>query len=186
MKDIVVYLNKVDQVDDDELLELVEMEVREMLDKYGFDGDNTPIVRGSALAVLEDRDADSIGQASIVELLKTVDEHVQDPVRDTEKPFIMPVEDVFSISGRGTVATGCIEQGVLKPGEEVEIVGIQAKPTKTTCTAVEMFKKELPEGVAGMNVGLLLRGLKREDVTRGQVSYVLWYFFIVLVLSIVL
>jgi elongation factor Tu len=164
---IVVYLNKVDMVDDPELLELVELEVRELLSKYQFPGDDIPIVKGSALAALEGRD-DPLGKNSILELMKAVDGYVPQPVREKDKPFLMPVEDVFSISGRGTVVTGRIERGVIKVGEEVEIVGIRPT-TKTVCTGVEMFRKLLDAGEPGDNVGLLLRGTKRDDVERGQV-----------------
>jgi elongation factor Tu len=164
---IVVYLNKVDMVDDPELLELVELEVRELLSKYQFPGDDIPIVKGSALAALEGRD-DPLGKNSILELMKAVDGYVPQPVREKDKPFLMPVEDVFSISGRGTVVTGRIERGVIKVGEEVEIVGIRPT-TKTVCTGVEMFRKLLDQGEPGDNVGLLLRGTKRDDVERGQV-----------------
>jgi elongation factor Tu len=164
---IVVYLNKVDMVDDEELLELVELEVRELLTKYGFPGDDIPIVKGSALAALEGRD-EALGRAKILELMAAVDRYIPQPARATDRPFLMPIEDVFSISGRGTVVTGRVERGVIKVGEEVEIVGI--KPTvKTTCTGVEMFRKLLDQGQAGDNVGVLLRGTKREDVERGQV-----------------
>ena len=164
---IVVYLNKVDQVDDAELLELVEMEVRELLSVYEFPGDDIPIVSGSALKALEG-DESEIGSQSIVKLMEAVDSYIPEPERDTAKPFLLPIEDVFSISGRGTVVTGRIERGIVKPGEEVEIVGIR-ETTKTICTGVEMFRKLLDEGVAGDNVGILLRGTKREDVERGQV-----------------
>ena len=163
---IVVYLNKVDQVDDEELLDLVEMEVRELLSDYEFPGDDIPIVKGSALAVIENGDA-KIGKDSIVELMKQVDEYIPTPARDIDKPFLMPVEDVFSISGRGTVVTGRVERGIVKVGEEVDIIGIKEKQT-TTVTGVEMFRKLLDQGQAGDNVGLLLRGVKREDVERGQ------------------
>ncbi|HCR85513.1 MAG TPA: elongation factor Tu, partial [Alphaproteobacteria bacterium] len=164
---LVVYMNKVDQVDDKELLDLVEMEVRELLTSYGFPGDQIPIVKGSALAALEGRDKE-IGEDSIRQLLKEVDAYIPQPARVLDKSFLMPVEDVFSIEGRGTVVTGRIEQGVVKVGEEIEIVGF--KPTtKTTCTGVEMFRKLLDQGEAGDNVGILLRGTKREDVERGQV-----------------
>ncbi|MDX1950434.1 MAG: elongation factor Tu [Rickettsiales bacterium] len=164
---IVVYMNKVDQVDDKELLDLVEMEIRELLSSYGFPGDQIPIVKGSALAALEGRDAE-IGENSILELMKQVDAYIPQPTRVLDKPFLMPVEDVFSIEGRGTVVTGRVEQGVIKVGEEIEIVGF--KPTiKTTCTGVEMFRKLLDQGEAGDNVGVLLRGTKREEVERGQV-----------------
>ncbi|WP_156841637.1 elongation factor Tu [Novosphingobium aquimarinum] len=164
---LVVYMNKVDQVDDEELLELVELEVRELLSSYDFDGDNIPIVKGSALAALEGRD-DEIGKNSIIELMKAVDEFIPQPPRPTDKPFLMPVEDVFSISGRGTVVTGRVETGIVKVGEEVEVVGIR-DTQKTTVTGVEMFRKLLDQGEAGDNIGALVRGLKREDVERGQV-----------------
>ncbi len=164
---IVVYLNKADMVDDPELLELVEMELRELLSKYDFPGDDTPIVYGSALKALEG-DQSEIGVPSIVKLVDALDSHIPQPERDIDKPFLMPVEDVFSISGRGTVVTGRVERGVIKVGEEIEMVGI--RPTqKTTVTGVEMFRKLLDQGQAGDNVGLLLRGLKRDDVERGQV-----------------
>jgi elongation factor Tu len=165
---IVVYLNKVDQVDDAELLELVELEVRELLSSYDFPGDDIPIVSGSALAAMEERDADTTGRASIIALMEAVDEYIPQPDRPKDKPFLMPIEDVFSISGRGTVVTGRVERGVVKVGEEVEIVGIR-ETTKTVCTGVEMFRKLLDQGEAGDNVGVLLRGTKREDVERGQV-----------------
>ena len=164
---IVVYLNKVDQVDDPELLELVELEVRELLSSYDFPGDDIPIVKGSALAALEGRD-DEVGKASVVELMAAVDEYVPQPERAKDRPFLMPIEDVFSISGRGTVVTGRVERGVVKVGEEVEIVGIR-ETTKTVCTGVEMFRKLLDQGEAGDNIGVLLRGTKRDDVERGQV-----------------
>ena len=164
---LVVYLNKVDQVDDDEIIELVEMEVRELLSKYGFDGDEIPIVKGSALAALEGRD-DAIGKESIYALMKAVDEYIPQPPRPTDKPFLMPVEDVFSISGRGTVVTGRIETGIVKVGEEVEIVGLK-DTRKTVVTGVEMFRKLLDQGEAGDNVGALVRGVAREEVERGQV-----------------
>ncbi len=164
---LVVYMNKVDQVDDEEILELVELEVRELLTSYGYDGDDIPIVKGSALAALEGRD-DKIGKESIYALMEAVDSFIPQPPRPTEKPFLMPVEDVFSISGRGTVVTGRIETGIVKVGEEVEIVGL--KPTrKTVVTGVEMFRKLLDQGEAGDNVGALVRGVAREDVERGQV-----------------
>lgn len=164
---LVVFLNKVDQVDDPELLELVEMEVRELLSSYGFPGDDIPVIKGSALAALEGRDAE-IGEEKIMELMNAVDEYIIEPKRDTDQDFLLPIEDVFSISGRGTVVTGRIETGKVKVGEEVEVVGI--RPTfKSVCTGVEMFKKLLNEGIAGDNVGILLRGLKRDDVERGQV-----------------
>jgi len=164
---IVVYLNKVDQVDDKEMIELVEEEIRELLTSYKYPGDKTPIVKGSALAAVEGRD-DEIGKNSILELMKAVDEHIPQPAREVDKPFLMPVEDVFSISGRGTVATGRVESGVIKTGEEVEIVGIR-ETKKSVCTGVEMFRKLLDSGEAGDNVGVLLRGTKREEVERGQV-----------------
>jgi len=164
---IVVYLNKVDQVDDKEMIDLVEEEIRELLTSYKYPGDKTPIVKGSALAAVEGRD-DEIGKNSIMELMKAVDEHIPQPSRPVDQPFLMPVEDVFSISGRGTVVTGRIEQGQVKVGEEIEILGIR-EPQKTTCTGVEMFRKLLDSGEAGDNVGVLLRGTKREEVERGQV-----------------
>jgi elongation factor Tu len=164
---LVVFLNKVDQVDDEELLELVEMEIRELLSEYEFPGDDIPIIKGSALAALEGRD-DEIGSNQIVELMKAVDEYVAEPVRALDMPFLMPVEDVFSISGRGTVVTGRVERGVVKVGEEIEIIGIR-DTQKTTCTGVEMFRKLLDQGEAGDNIGALLRGVGREDVQRGQV-----------------
>ena len=164
---LVVYLNKVDQVDDEEILELVELEVRELLSAYDFDGDNIPIVKGSALAALEGRD-DNIGKDSIIELMKAVDEHIPTPDRPVDKPFLMPIEDVFSISGRGTVVTGRVETGVVNVGDEVEIVGIK-DTAKTTVTGVEMFRKLLDRGEAGDNIGALIRGVAREDVERGQV-----------------
>ena len=164
---IVVYLNKADMVDDEELIELVEMEVRELLDQYEFPGDDTPVVIGSALKAIEG-DQSEIGEPSITRLVAAMDEYIPTPERDTDKPFLMPVEDIFSIQGRGTVATGRIETGVIKVGEEIEIVGI--RPTqKTTVTGVEMFRKLLDQGEAGDNVGILLRGTKREDIERGQV-----------------
>ncbi|WP_412472041.1 elongation factor Tu [Halobacteriovorax sp. RT-1-4] len=163
---IVVFLNKVDQVDDEELLELVEMEVRELLSSYDFPGDDIPIVAGSALAALEMRD-DAIGKDKVLELMAQFDEYIPTPARATDLDFLMPVEDVFSISGRGTVCTGRVERGIIKVNEEIEIVGIK-ETTKTTVTGVEMFRKLLDEGRAGDNVGLLLRGVKREEVERGQ------------------
>ena len=164
---MVVFLNKVDQVDDAELLELVEMEVRELLTSYDFPGDDIPIIAGSALAAVEGRDED-IGKNKVLELMQAVDDYIPTPERPLDKPFLMPVEDVFSISGRGTVVTGRVEQGVVKVGEEIEIVGI--RPTvKTTCTGVEMFRKLLDQGQAGDNIGALLRGIDREGVERGQV-----------------
>ena len=167
---LVVFMNKVDQVDDEELLELVEMEVRELLDSYGFPGDDTPIIKGSALAVLDTDSTDSGADVykPIVELMAAVDEYIPEPIRDLDKPLLMSVEDVFTISGRGTVATGRIERGVVNTGEEIEIVGIR-DTQKTTVTGVEMFRKTLDTGQAGDNVGLLLRGLKREELERGQV-----------------
>ena len=162
---IVVFLNKCDMVDDDELLELVEMEVRELLSEYGFDGDETPIIRGSALKALE---GDAKYVACVEELMATVDEYIPDPVRETDKPFLMPVEDVFSITGRGTVATGRVERGTVKVGDNVELVGIRETRT-CVVTGVEMFRKLLDQAEAGDNVGLLLRGLNRTDVVRGQV-----------------
>ena len=165
---IVVYLNKVDQVDDEELLELVELEVRELLSSYEFPGDDIPVVKGSALKALENDDPDSDDCASIWELLKALDEYVPTPERELDKEFLMPVEDVFSITGRGTVATGRIERGKVHTGDEVELVGIR-ESAKTVCTGVEMFRKILDEGQAGDNVGLLLRGTAKEDVERGMV-----------------
>ncbi len=164
---LVVYMNKVDQVDDDEILELVELEVRELLSYYGFDGDDIPIVKGSALAALEGRD-DAIGKDSINALMDAVDSYIPQPPRPTDKPFLMPVEDVFSISGRGTVVTGRVEAGIVKVGEEVEIVGLK-DTRKTVVTGVEMFRKLLDQGMAGDNIGALVRGVGREDVERGQV-----------------
>jgi len=162
-----VFLNKVDQVDDAELLELVELEVRELLSSYEFPGDDIPIVSGSALAALEGKD-DNIGKEKILELMKAVDEYIPTPDRPKDQPFLMPIEDVFSISGRGTVVTGRIERGVVNVNEEIEIIGIK-ETQKTTCTGVEMFRKLLDQGEAGDNVGVLLRGTKREEVERGQV-----------------
>ncbi|RUM53304.1 MAG: elongation factor Tu, partial [Methylococcus sp.] len=164
---IVVYLNKADMVDDEELIELVEMEVRELLDSYKFPGDDTPIVIGSALKALEG-DQSEIGIPSILKLIEVMDDYIPQPERVLDKPFLMPIEDVFSISGRGTVVTGRIERGKVKIGEEIEIIGIK-ETAKTTCTGVEMFRKLLDEGLAGDNVGVLLRGTKREEVERGQV-----------------
>jgi len=164
---IVVYLNKVDMVDDPELIELVELEVRELLSKYDFPGDEIPIVRGSALCAMEERNPE-LGEQSVVKLMEAVDKYIPQPTRPKDKPFLMPIEDVFSISGRGTVVTGRVERGVIKVGEEVEIVGL--KPTqKTVVTGVEMFRKLLDQGEAGDNIGALLRGTKREEVERGQV-----------------
>jgi elongation factor Tu len=165
---IVVFLNKVDMVDDEELIELVDLELRELLTKYDFPGDDTPIIQGSALKALESDDPDSEEVKPIFELLDAVDSFVPEPVRDVDKPFLMPIEDVFSISGRGTVVTGRVDRGIIKVGEDVEIVGI--RPTqKTVCTGVEMFRKILDEGRAGDNIGVLLRGTKRDEVERGQV-----------------
>jgi len=164
---IVVYLNKADMVDDKEILDLVELEVRELLSKYNFPGDDTPIVIGSALKALEG-DGSDIGEASILKLMDAVDTYVKEPVRAIDKPFLMPVEDVFTISGRGTVVTGRVDRGVVKVGEEVEIVGFKTT-VKTVATGVEMFRKLLDEGRAGDNIGVLLRGTKREEVERGQV-----------------
>jgi elongation factor Tu len=164
---IIVYMNKADMVDDAELLELVEMEVRELLDKYDFPGDDTPIIIGSALKALEGDQSD-IGEPSIMKLADALDNYIPEPERAIDKPFLMPVEDVFSISGRGTVVTGRVERGIIKVGEEIEIVGI-VPTAKTTCTGVEMFRKLLDQGQAGDNVGVLLRGTKREEVQRGQV-----------------
>jgi elongation factor Tu len=165
---IVVFLNKVDMVDDEELIELVELELRELLSKYEFPGDDIPIIQGSALKALETDDFESDEARCVFELMDAVDAYIPEPVRDVDKPFLMPVEDVFSISGRGTVATGRLERGIIKVGDDVEIVGI--RPThKTVCTGVEMFRKTLDEGQAGDNIGVLLRGVKRDDVERGQV-----------------
>ncbi|SEP50481.1 translation elongation factor 1A (EF-1A/EF-Tu), partial [Rhodospirillales bacterium URHD0017] len=164
---LVVYMNKVDMVDDPELLDLVELEVRELLKSYQFPGDDIPVVRGSALMALEDKNAEQ-GEQSILKLMEEVDRYIPQPVRDKDKPFLMPIEDVFSISGRGTVVTGRVERGVVKVGEEIEIVGLKAT-TKTVVTGVEMFRKLLDQGEAGDNIGALLRGVGREDVERGQV-----------------
>ena len=165
---MVVFLNKVDQVDDPELLELVELELRELLSAYDFPGDEIPIIKGSALKALESDDSDSEDVKCIFELMDAVDSYIPEPVREIDKPFLMPVEDIFSISGRGTVVTGRVERGIIKTGEEVEIVGI--RPTlKTVCTGVEMFRKTLDEGRAGDNIGVLIRGTKRDEVERGQV-----------------
>ncbi len=165
---IVVFMNKVDLVDDEELLDLVELEVRELLSKYDFPGDDLPVVRGAALAGLQASSADDAGCNSISELMDALDSYIEEPQRDVDQPFLMPIEDVFSIEGRGTVVTGRVERGVIKTGEEVEIVGI-TDTVKTTVTGVEMFRKELGQGQAGDNVGCLLRGTKKEDVQRGQV-----------------
>ena len=164
---IVVFMNKVDMVDDEELQELVEMEIRDLLNLYEFPGDDTPIVKGSALKALEG-DTSAIGEEAIVKLVETMDTYIQEPARDLDKPFLLPIEDVFSIAGRGTVVTGRVERGIVKVGEEIEVIGLK-ETVKTTCTGVEMFRKLLDEGRAGDNVGVLLRGLKREDVERGQV-----------------
>ncbi|MGO1395099.1 MAG: elongation factor Tu [Halomonas sp.] len=165
---IVVFLNKADMVDDEELLELVEMEVRELLDQYDFPGDDTPIITGSALMALNGEDENGMGTTAVANLIKALDEYIPEPQRAIDQPFLMPIEDVFSISGRGTVVTGRVERGIVKAGEEVEIVGIR-DTTKTIVTGVEMFRKLLDEGRAGENVGALLRGTKRDDVERGQV-----------------
>ena len=165
---IIVFLNKVDMVDDAEMLDLVEMELREILTKNGYDGDNTPVIRGSGLKALESADNNDPYAQKVMELVNALDTYIPEPVRDLDKPFLMPIEDVFSIEGRGTVVTGKIERGIIKVGEEVEVVGIN--PTqKTTVTGVEMFNKSLQQGQAGDNAGILLRGLKKEDLTRGQV-----------------
>ena len=164
---MVVYMNKVDQVDDEELLELVEMEIRELLSSYEYPGDDIPVIPGSALAAMEERD-DNIGKDSIVKLMAAVDEYIPTPARAVDQPFLMPVEDVFSISGRGTVVTGRVERGVINVGDEIEIVGIR-DTTKTTCTGVEMFRKLLDSGEAGDNIGALLRGVDRDGVERGQI-----------------
>lgn len=168
VQNLVVFVNKVDTIDDPEMLELVEMEMRELLSQYGFDGDNTPVIMGSALCALESREPE-IGEQAIMKLLDAVDEHIPTPTRDLEQPFLMPVEDVFSISGRGTVVTGRVERGALKKGEEIEIVGNNDKPFKATVTGIEMFRKELDSAMAGDNAGILLRGVKRDEVTRGMV-----------------
>jgi elongation factor Tu len=164
---LVVYMNKCDMVDDSELLDLVELEVRELLKSYQFPGDDIPVIRGSALMALEDKNPE-LGEQSILKLMEEVDKYIPQPVRDKDKPFLMPIEDVFSISGRGTVVTGRVERGIVKVGEEIEIVGLKAT-TKTTVTGVEMFRKLLDQGEAGDNIGALLRGVGREDVERGQV-----------------
>jgi len=165
---MVVFLNKCDMVDDEELIELVELELRELLSKYDFPGDDIPIIKGSALKALEADGPDSEDAKAIFELMDAIDEYIPEPVRDTEKPFLMPIEDVFSISGRGTVVTGRVERGIVKVGDDVEIVGIK-DTMKTVCTGVEMFRKILDQGIAGDNVGVLIRGTKREEVERGQV-----------------
>jgi elongation factor Tu len=164
---ILVYMNKADQVDDDELLELVELEVRELLSSYDFPGDDLPLITGSALKALEGDESD-LGIPSVLQLIDAMDEYIPQPKREMDKPFLLPIEDVFSISGRGTVVTGRVERGIVKVGEEIEIVGVK-ETTKTTCTGVEMFRKLLDEGRAGDNVGVLLRGIKRDEVERGQV-----------------
>jgi len=166
---IVVFLNKCDMVDDPEIISLVEEEIRELLKKYEYDGDNIPIIKGSALKALEAKSPDDEAAKPILELVKALDEYIPEPVRDKDKPFLMAIEDVFSIEGRGTVATGRIERGVIKPNEEVELVGLKNDITKTVAVSIEMFQKILDEGIAGDNVGILLRGLKKEDVERGQV-----------------
>lgn len=165
---IVVFLNKVDQVDDPELIDLVEEEVRELLSKYGFDGKNAPVIRGSALNALDVKSTDEEAAKPIIDFLKAMDEYIPEPERDLEKPFLMPIEDIMSITGRGTVATGGIERGVVKENDEVELVGL-GKTQKTTVTGIEMFRKTLTEGRAGDDVGILLRGIKKEDIERGQV-----------------
>jgi elongation factor Tu len=165
---IIVFLNKVDQVDDNDLVDLVEEEVRELLTKYEFDGANAPVVRGSGLKALESASVDDEWAKKVIDLIKAMDEYIPTPERDTAKPFLMPIEDIFSIEGRGTVVTGRIERGIAKVGEEVEIVGIKAT-AKTTITGIEMFNKQLQEGQAGDNAGILLRGTKKEDIHRGQV-----------------
>ena len=165
---IVVFLNKADMVDDEELLELVEMEVRDLLSQYDFPGDDTPIITGSALMALEGKDDNEMGTTAVKKLVEALDDYIPEPERAIDQPFLMPIEDVFSISGRGTVVTGRVERGVIKTGDEVEIVGLK-DTVKTTCTGVEMFRKLLDEGRAGENVGVLLRGTKRDDVERGQV-----------------
>jgi elongation factor Tu len=164
---IIVYLNKADQVDDKELLELVEVEIRDLLNQYNYPGDTTPIIVGSALKAMEG-DKSDMGEGSILKLVKAMDEYIKEPEREINKPFLMPIEDVFSISGRGTVVTGRVERGIVKVGEELEIIGLK-ETTKTTCTGVEMFRKLLDEGRAGDNIGVLLRGTKKDDVERGQV-----------------
>jgi elongation factor Tu len=165
---IIIFLNKVDQVTDTELIDLVEEEVRDLLTKYEYDGKKAPVIKGSALKALDAKSADDESAKPIMELTKALDEYIPEPVRDTDKPFLMPIEDIFSIEGRGTVATGRIERGKVKVGEEVEIVGIK-NTAKTTITGIEMFNKQLEEGIAGDNAGILLRGTKKEDITRGQV-----------------
>ena len=168
MPSIVVVVNKCDMVDDEELIELVELEMRELLSKYEFPGDDIPIIKGSALKALESDDPDSDDVKAIFELMDAIDSYIPEPVRDTEKPFLMPIEDVFSISGRGTVVTGRVDRGIVKVGDEVELVGIR-DTMKTVCTGVEMFRKILDQGQAGDNIGVLIRGTKRDEVERGQV-----------------
>lgn len=165
---VIVFLNKIDQVEDEDLIEMVEEEVRELLDKYEFDGKNTPVIKGSALKALDTKSIDDEAAKPILELTEALDSYIPEPVRETDKPFLMPIEDVFSIEGRGTVVTGRIERGKIKVGEEVEIVGIK-ETTKTTITGIEMFNKQLEEGLAGDNAGILLRGTKKEEIHRGQV-----------------
>jgi len=165
---LVVFLNKMDMMDDEELVELVEMEIRELLDVYDFPGDDTPIIHGSALCAIENTN-DKLGKEAVMELMNTCDEFIEMPERALDKDFLMAVEDVFSISGRGTVVTGRVEQGIVKVGDDVEISGFSSKPLKTTCTGVEMFKKQLGEGQAGDNIGALVRGLKRDEISRGQI-----------------
>jgi elongation factor Tu len=165
---LVVFLNKCDLVDDEELLELVEMEIRELLDFYKFPGEDIPIIRGSALMAAEGKDDNGLGTTAVLELMKAVDENIPEPVRELDKPFCMPIEDTFSIAGRGTVVTGRVAQGKVKPGDDLDVIGL-GHDHKTTCTGVEMFKKLLDHGQAGDNIGVLLRGLKREDVERGQI-----------------
>jgi elongation factor Tu len=165
---IVVFLNKADMVDDEELLELVEMEVRDLLSQYEFPGDDTPIITGSALMALEGKDDNEMGTTAVKKLVEALDDYIPEPERAIDQPFLMPIEDVFSISGRGTVVTGRVERGIIKTGDEIEIVGIK-DTVKTVCTGVEMFRKMLDEGRAGENIGALLRGTKRDDVERGQV-----------------
>ncbi len=165
---IIVFINKCDMVDDEEMIELVEEEIKDLLDQHGFDGQNAPIIRGSALKALEATDVENEWSQKVMELVDALDSYIPEPVRDTDKPFLMPVEDIFSIEGRGTVVTGKIERGIVKVGEEVEIVGIQ-DTQKTTVTGVEMFNKQLDEGIAGDNAGILVRGLKKDDIHRGQV-----------------
>ncbi len=166
---IIVFLNKVDMVDDPELVDLVEEEVRDLLDQYEYDGQNAPVIRGSALKALDETDGEGEWAKKVVELTNAMDEYIPEPERQVDKPFLMPIEDIFSIEGRGTVVTGRIERGKVKVGEEIEIVGMKEASTKTTVTGIEMFNKSLDEGMAGDNAGILLRGMKKDDVTRGQV-----------------